>query len=83
VPRNQAKAYVFLDNLRMHHNHSLGTFAARKNIEFIFNGSYSSELNPAEIIFAQSKRYFARRLHQLEDIRDQKSVMMLVKQSLA
>jgi hypothetical protein len=46
--------------------------------ELIYNGSYSSELNPVELIFALSKRIFAKEIIKVTDFKDTDAMQLLV-----
>lgn len=46
--------------------------------ELIYNGSYSSELNPVELIFALSKRIFSKEIINVTNFKDTDAMMKLV-----
>lgn len=80
--RNMVHATCLLDNLRLHYNSSLNLLASKQRVNLIHNGTYSSELNPAEQVFALSKRTFRRRIHEQEGDLNQKVIRDLVKQCI-
>ena len=51
---------MMLDNLRVHYCHEVRSLAEKYNIEFCFNGTYSSEFMPIERLWAWSKSRFTR-----------------------
>ena len=53
------KCYMMVDNLGVHRTQDVKKQAKRSNVELIFNGTYSSEYNPIERLWAWSKRHFS------------------------
>ena len=54
-------SYLFIDNLPMHHMHVIKNKARDLGLGLIYNGTYSSEFNPIEILWAHAKRKFSTR----------------------
>lgn len=48
----------------------------------MFNGAYSSQLNPIEILWAYAKRSFKKRLMTVGDYKDVKLMHKLVEESI-
>lgn len=65
-----SKTYILLDNLRAHHSKDVSDVAERNNQDLLFNGSYSSELNPIEFLWYLAKAKFRAGLVQLTDYKD-------------
>ena len=52
------KSYMLVDNLRVHRTDRVVAQAKRSKVELIFNGTYSSEYNPIERLWAWAKQRF-------------------------
>ena len=76
------KVFIFLDNLRLHHMKAVKAEARRRNQEFIFNASYSSEFNPIERLWALAKHRFSREIITESTWKSQAEVEALVLRSL-
>ena len=53
--------YLFIDNLPMHHMYVIKDKAKYLGLGLVYNGTYSSEFNPIEILWANAKRKFSTR----------------------
>jgi len=53
-----SKTYILLDNLKVHHSSEVSDVADRNKQNLLFNGSYSSELNPIEFLWYLAKAKF-------------------------
>ena len=51
---------LFVDNLGVHYTDLVKARAKTNRIHLLYNGTYSSEFNPIERLWAWSKREFAR-----------------------
>ena len=67
----QERIFLFLDNLRLHQTYYVMTEAAKLNIEIVFNGTYSSEYMPVEILWGYAKRLFSNACVQGASYEDQ------------
>lgn len=54
------KAVLLLDNLGVHRTKASTKLAKTLGIELVFNGTYSSEYNPIERLWAWAKKRFVR-----------------------
>jgi transposase len=54
------KCVMLVDNLGVHRTHNVREQARKSNIELLFNGTYSSEYNPIERLWAWSKQRFQK-----------------------
>ena len=52
---NYRKTYMLVDNLPVHRTDNVKAQAKRSKVELIFNGTYSSEFNPIERLWAWAK----------------------------
>ena len=52
---------MLVDNLSVHYTDVVTSEAKRRKIELIYNGTYSSEFNPIERLWAWSKQRFTKR----------------------
>ncbi len=59
--------FIFWDNLKAHHSKEVKLAAERNNQKLLFNGSYSSQFNPIESLWAYSKRYFRKQMMSVVD----------------
>ena len=55
------KAVLLVDNLGVHRTYESTNLAQKLGIELVFNGTYSSEYNPIERLWAWSKHHFTRK----------------------
>lgn len=77
-PKKSRKTFVFLDNLKAHHNLNVKAYAKEANIELVFNAAYSSELNPIERLWLFSKRLFYKRIIEFSDWKDRDRLYALI-----
>ncbi len=76
------ETYIFLDNLRAHHSKEVKCAADRNKQKLLFNGAYSSELNPIEILWAYAKRSFKKSLMTVGDYKDANLMRKLVEEAI-
>ena len=57
---NRRKTYILVDNLRVHRTADVMAQAKKSRIYLIFNGTYSSEYNPIERLWAWAKHRFQK-----------------------
>lgn len=55
-----SKFAIFMDNLRVHHNHEIKEYCNANDIPLIYNVPYTPELNPIEEIFSLVKNWYKR-----------------------
>ena len=78
--RRRRKTYLFLDNLRLHHNKDIACYARSRGIHLIFNASYSPVYNGGvEGLWAYAKRVFSRHYITEANFDDQTMIEGLVK----
>jgi transposase len=65
---------IFLDNLKAHHSTMVINAAHRNRIELIYNGTYSSELNPVELVFGIAKRIFRQKMINFFDYKNDRAL---------
>ena len=65
-----SKTYILLDNLKVHHSSEVSDVADRNKQNLLFNGSYSSELNPIEFLWYLAKAKFRSGLLESTDYKD-------------
>ena len=78
----QGPSIVFLDNLVVHKTKVVLEAAARNQQTFIFNGAYTSELNPIEHLWQHAKHGFRRDLIKRSNYKNSQAMFNLVYDSI-
>ena len=78
----EAPCSIFVDNLGVHLTHLVKDAAVRNHQELLFNGTYTSELNPIEHLWQHSKHKFRRDLISKTNFKDADAMFSLVKKSI-
>ena len=73
---------IFLDNLVVHKTKIVKEAAARNQQRFLFNGAYTSELNPIEHLWQHSKHAFRRDLIKRTNYKDTRAMFNLVEKCI-
>ena len=76
------KICMLVDNLPVHHTKIVQKKASELNIELIFNGTYSSEFNAIERLWAWSKRTFERLAIDVGRYDKQQQIRKLVREAI-
>ena len=63
---------MYLDNLKVHHTHSVVDLCNHLNIRLVFAPIYSSQFNPIERLWALAKQNFRQRIAIESDLRQSK-----------
>jgi len=75
-------AYLFLDNLPVHHTKAVGRKAMEHGIQLVFNATYSCEYNAIEGLWAHAKHSFAKNLLLMDDLGNTRKIQSLIEQSI-
>jgi transposase len=54
---------VVMDNINFHHSKEIKDFAESLGVKIIYTPPYSPQFNPIELVFAQAKRIFRRKMY--------------------
>ena len=80
---HQKRLFILVDNLGIHKTKFVQEQCARKNVELIFNGAYSSPFNPVERYWAFAKRLFSKYCLTATDFKNKEKVQTMVRLSLS
>ena len=75
-------AYLFLDNLPVHHTLAVREKATELGITLLFNAPYSCEYNAIEGLWAYAKQRFSRQLLDEVDLGNSRKIHSLVEECI-
>ena len=68
------RLFILVDNLGIHKTKFVKEMCAKRNVELIFNGAYSSPFNPVERYWAFAKRIFSKNCLTATDFKNKEKV---------
>ena len=71
---NHKRLFILVDNLGIHKTKYVKEMCAKRNVELIFNGAYSSPFNPVERYWAFAKRIFSKNCLTATDFKNKEKV---------
>jgi transposase len=70
--------FIFLDNLKAHYSRVVLETADKCNQTLLYNGPYSSELQPIEVLWSFAKRTFRKEITKITDFKDTQQLIYVV-----